>query len=1051
MAILCGLLLLVASGSSDARSKSSQQGTKVPDYSKEAFVVERIFTKVGFENDGTYSLEETVRARIQSQAGLQGFGVLNIAYPSATSTMDIAYVRVTKADGRVVETPPENILDMPSDITREAPFYSDIKEKHIAVKGLEIGDVLEYQSRESVKTPLDPGQFWFAHDFFEEGICLQEKLQISVPRGRNVKVASSKIQPATTEEGSYKIYSWTTANLESSAAKKESKTAEAGEPAHHSVQVTTFQDWDAVGQWIKSLVAPRAVATPQVRAKADELTRNAKTDAEKTQLIYDYVSTKFRYIGISLGIGRYQPHAAADVLSNDYGDCKDKHTLFAALLAAENIKAYPALINSSTKIDPNVPSPGQFDHIITAIPQGDGFLFLDTTPEVAPFGYLVNGLRDKEALVIPDSGPARLVRTAKDLPFKSKFDFQADGTLDDSGTLEAKMQFSVRGDAELFYRQAFRRAGQSQWNAVMQEISSRLGFGGTVADVTVSAPEATDAPFHVSYSYTRKTYGDWDNRRVPPPFPYIFLPAAPEDKDKKSSPIKMGVPTEFVFRGTMKLPANSDPHIPARIELHDSFADYQSSSSVSNGTLKFERSLVTKTNEITVPQIDAYTKFVKAVADDYGSMIPLRSGDDGVVEESADPDVRALVTQGYQEWQARNFPGAANAFQQAVDKDPKYSQGWLALGGARLAMGDVDQAIEDMKKGIALDPTRTAGYKYLAATFTGLRRDDDALQVWKDLEKVDPADPDASRAIAQILIGQKRYAEAVTGLESALKQKPDDGQLLLELGSAYLNTGNKEKGIAALQAAAATPALLNDVAYTLAENNLQLNDALRYAQKAVAAIESDTAAISLDGLSLKDVQTVPVLAAAWDTLGWVHFRLGQFDEAEKYLSAGWNLTQDPVIADHLGQVYQKQGKKHQAAVAYSRAIAAGHAPAETEGRLETLRAGGKPQPGEQVDALTLQNLRMLKLEKFAGKPKKHASAEFFLLIGPGPKITGAKFISGSEELRDAGNTLAAAKVDVLFPDDHPVQILRRGILDCEPEVAGCMFVMIPPGSVHAVK
>src|SRR6185437_1907203 len=95
----------------------------------------------------------------------------------------------------------------------------------------------------------------------------------------------------------------------------------------------------------------------------------------KIQDIYAFVSTKFRYIGIGLGIGRYQPHAAADVLSNDYGDCKDKHTLLAALLAAEGVKAYPAFINSQTKIDPDVPSPAQFDHVITAIPQGKGFVF----------------------------------------------------------------------------------------------------------------------------------------------------------------------------------------------------------------------------------------------------------------------------------------------------------------------------------------------------------------------------------------------------------------------------------------------------------------------------------------------------------------------------------------------------------------------------------------------------------------------------------------------------------------------------------------------------
>jgi hypothetical protein len=175
------------------------------------------------------------------------------------------------------------------------------------------------------------------------------------------------------EQGAYRIYSWKTANTDSAAEKKKAKSTEPEEPQRPSVQITSFHDWSEVGQWFRSLAAPRAAPTPQIRAKAYELTRNAKTDPERIQLIYDYVSTKFRYIGISLGIGRYQPHAAEDVLSNDYGDCKDKHTLFAALLAAENIKAHPALISSTSKIDLDVPSPSQFDHVITAVPRDGGF------------------------------------------------------------------------------------------------------------------------------------------------------------------------------------------------------------------------------------------------------------------------------------------------------------------------------------------------------------------------------------------------------------------------------------------------------------------------------------------------------------------------------------------------------------------------------------------------------------------------------------------------------------------------------------------------------
>jgi transglutaminase-like putative cysteine protease len=105
--------------------------------------------------------------------------------------------------------------------------------------------------------------------------------------------------------------------------------------------------------------------------------------------IYNYVSMQIHYIGVDFGIGRYQPHSPSEVLNNRYGGCKDKHTLLASLFDAAGIGAYPALISSFRELDPDVPSPAQFNHVITVVPQGNGFVWLDTITEVAPFGYLV--------------------------------------------------------------------------------------------------------------------------------------------------------------------------------------------------------------------------------------------------------------------------------------------------------------------------------------------------------------------------------------------------------------------------------------------------------------------------------------------------------------------------------------------------------------------------------------------------------------------------------------------------------------------------------------
>src|ERR1035441_4463219 len=51
----------------------------------------------------------------------------------------------------------------------------------------------------------------------------------------------------------------------------------------------------------------------EVRAKAQELTKGMNGDLEKTEALYDFVAKNFRYVSLSLGVGRYQPHVASEV------------------------------------------------------------------------------------------------------------------------------------------------------------------------------------------------------------------------------------------------------------------------------------------------------------------------------------------------------------------------------------------------------------------------------------------------------------------------------------------------------------------------------------------------------------------------------------------------------------------------------------------------------------------------------------------------------------------------------------------------------------------
>src|SRR5439155_23203958 len=235
------------------------------------------------------------------------------------------------------------------------------------------------------------------------------------------------------------------------------------DPKPPQVQMTTFKTWDEVGQWYASLERDRIVPDGKIRAKAEELVRNRKTDKEKIEALYEYVAKNFRYVSLSLGQGRYQPHAASDVMANEYGDCKDKHTLLSSMLIAAGLRAYPALMNSSRKIDPDVPSPGQFDHVISFIQAGTETLWADTTAEVAPFRLLSPQLRDKKALVIPVSGPAQLQTTPAEPPFISIESVEIVGQVNDLGQLKGHAHLTLRGDAEMEFRFIFRRTPKSDW------------------------------------------------------------------------------------------------------------------------------------------------------------------------------------------------------------------------------------------------------------------------------------------------------------------------------------------------------------------------------------------------------------------------------------------------------------------------------------------------------------------------------------------------------------------------------------------------------------
>ena len=1041
--------------STDARSEDKKH-----DYAQEAFVIEQLRSRYRFESDGTGRRETSARIRVQSEAGVQQWGQLQLGYNSANERVEIPYVRVLKQDGSVVKAGDDAVQDISAPVEREAPVYTDYRQKHVTVPGLRPGEVLEYDLVTVVHTPLASNQFWTEYGFDDTNIVLDEEFEVDVPAGRAVKLKNKPgMDPKVTEENGRRIYHWSHSHLQredddkvKDKARRKRKKADDERP---DIQLTTFSSWEDIGRWYASLEKDRRIPSPEVRAKAEQLTKGLNSDLERTEALYDFVAKNFRYVSLSLGLGRYQPHAAADVLHNQYGDCKDKHTLLESMLQAEGLHASSVLINSSRKLDPDVPSPSQFDHVITLLPMGKEEVWMDTTSEVAPFRLLAFTLRKKQALVIPAEGTPHLEETPEDTPMPDVETSEIEGKINEIGKLEAHVHYVFRGDEELLLRSIFRRVPQANWQRVVENVNA--GMGGDITNLKVSDPAATREPFTMSYDVSRVNFLDWSKKKTDMALPLssFSLPdVSDEESDADAEPLKLGPKAEYSYKITLELPAKYTARAPLPFSMKRDYAEYEATYKLQENVFTAGRKLTLRQAELPVARGRDYEAFRRAVTADLGQHLALESSVAGSLVPPADMKADDLVDSGRAAMSSGNFPVAIALLKRATEVDPKNKFAWNNLGLAYLATRENESAVTALKKQIEINPYDEFAYNNLGRAYWQERKYDDAVTAFHKQLELNPLDKFAHANLGAMYAEWHKYDEAAPELEKAASLTPDSPDLQVSLGDAYLNLGQDDKALAAFDRAvglAATPLVWNNIAYQLSLKKVHLDRAQQYAESAVSATAAALRNVSLDQLTQQELPLVPSLVAYWDTLGWVHFAEGDLDKAEKYVGAAWTLGHHGEVGDHLGQVYEKRGDRDRALRTYALSMSGLRPAPETRGRLAML-AGGDAKADAVVAKYRddLQHLRSIDL----GKAKETGNADFFILLSGGAgavaKVDGVKFVSGDEKLKSFTEALRNADYHLTLPDDTPLKVLRRGILSCSTAGGNCTFVLMLPDDVRTV-
>lgn len=1051
----------------------------VGDYPQEALVLEQYTRAFRFESDGTGTATTVASYKVHSDAGVQALGVLQVPYNSLTDELKFDYVRVKKNDGAIINTPTENAQDSNNQVSQIAPMYTDMKIRYLPVVGLRPGDTLEWSITVTTKKPVVPNQFFLELNFEKDTITKNEVLEVNIPAARKIKLKNEPgATPEIKEADGRRIYTWHHNNLVRKEPKKKDDS-EAGDEDDDddkpvSVELTSFNSWEDVGTWYSALQSAKVNVTPEIKAKVTELTKGANTDEEKIARIYDFVAKEFRYIGLEFGVGRYQPHDAAEVFAARYGDCKDKHTLLAAMLKAAGYDAMPVLINSSKKLDTEVPSPEQFDHVISLVKLPNRDLWMDTTPELAPIGKLLTGLQKKNALLVLPAG-SKVVETPASDPFPAQNSLNLDGEINDLGKLHSTIKQTWHGsDMEIVLRDAFRKTPEANWKELTQRLSYLGGWAGDVSDVHVGDPMATQQPFSYDYTYDREDFIDWKqtNGEMKIGLSTIAMPAPPKGTKAKVKGITLGGVGEFHGTAKVKLPAGTNAIPPEDLRLNNSFAEYYSSYRFQDGVFTADRRLVIKMREVPPSLEQEYEAFFRSMMEDQSKQANVWRKSGGLAEVPTSSSAKELEDAGENAIQQRDFDSAVKVFSRLTELEPRHQTAWASLGQAQMATLKVDEAIASFRKQMDVNPSHENAYLMLATALNSQKKYDESVAVLKKKLENDPQNSRAKLALASVYVDAGRPKEAVPYLEESLKDYPDDQNLELRLAQAYLDTGDLGKAIPAFDKLIAenpTPLMKNNVAYQISEKNVALDKAEGYAKAALASLKEHLQSVKLQDLSNDDLAQNNLQISTWDTMGWIYKQEGKLTEAESYIRSAWLARQDREIGDHLAEIYHLEGKADEEkdirevastlkapprniAEALQRAKERAGPPKDEDAPPLLIRRGAGSQPqkttkaasGKKTPTELLQDMRTVKLQR---RLKQTVSAELFVMLSSGEKAADVKFIRGDAALKGWMDIFKSIDYRTEFPTDEKTKLIRRVVVSCSEYNGECMMVILPQETV----
>ena len=499
-------------------------------------------------------------------------------------------------------------------------FFDDLKVRIAKAPGRDPGGIVAYEY-EQRSHPYLTEKTWF---FQSELPHLNQSFTLELPPGFTHGTVWAHSKEVSAVDLEHQRWRWEMNNtpaidLDQVTLRPDVLSLAGRMTVHYKgpgIQSPTEGTWQSIGEWYQALAKDRVVATPEIAAKTKELVGDKTDFYDKTEAIAEFVQKQVRYFVIELGIGGYQPHYAADILHNRYGDCKDKATLLTAMLSTVGIHGALVMVDHRRGVvDPDAPSIVG-DHVIAAIeiPRGYSspklrsvvtsktgrqYLIFDPTWDKTAFGQLEHNLQGGYGVLVEgsDSQIIQFPVLSPDLNTihrTASFQLQSDGTL--KGTVTEK-RF---GDLSEDRRSLYTMGDAKEQTQFLDRMLGQDFTSFTVSDVKVQNAEALNKDLTTSYVLAADRFGKSMGSLLMVRPRVLGSEGLYADQKQRHVPINLDETMQEHDDYAIELPPGySVDEIPNPIKLDLGFASYESSSTVKDNVLYYTRTFTVR--EVTLP------------------------------------------------------------------------------------------------------------------------------------------------------------------------------------------------------------------------------------------------------------------------------------------------------------------------------------------------------------------------------------------------------------------------------------------------------------------